>query len=408
MWTWSRDKQGRIGSARTVLLASLVVLALVCGVVTGLWAVFGRPASAPSAVAAREPVDGYPQRIGFERPSSPLPDSPGALAATLVDNDYGNGRNLGVTARGRLWELTMGINALSTDGALLLTGEQLGAYSSRLAVHDLTSGERRVFDDIIFTYDLREAEPFRYLIEDSAATYWAQDGSSVLARFGERPDRQTKRPMVLDVATVTLTPVAGDHPAGFHSPTKAVTVSNVGGDSAPGGIVATVTDLTSGSTRDVRLQLDAPWQGNPDLLLASVSPDGSRVLLVEDAAGPGGAATARLFSLADGEEREGRAVQDMARGCTPTWLGPDPVIPTRADTATSTVVTAAGPRPLVAVHHRMQSTCLELTPAALEAGPHRALLGTRTNTWTWYWQPALALVLGMIGLTWLAWRTTRR
>ena len=67
------------------------------------------------------PIDGYPQRITFERPSPALPDRSGPLAATLYDNNFGNRRELGVTSRGRLWELPHGINVLSPDGRLLLT-----------------------------------------------------------------------------------------------------------------------------------------------------------------------------------------------------------------------------------------------------------------------------------------------
>lgn len=72
------------------------------------------------------------------------------------------------------------------------------------------------------------------------------------------------------------------------------------------------------------------------------------------------------------------------------------------------MVTAHGSRPLVAVHYRLQSSCLQLTEAALSAGPHRALFGTWTYWWTWYWQPALAMSLTVLGLAWLGWRRKAR
>ena len=53
--------------------------------------------------------------------------------------------------------------------------------------------------------------------------------------------------------------------------------------------------------------------------------------------------------------------------------------------AGSELITAEESRPLVAVHHRLQSSCLQLTADALSAGPKRALFGTRTVLWTWYW-----------------------
>ena len=393
----------------TVVATLLVMLLTVAGAVTAAWAVFGRPATEASASAARVPIDGYPQRIGFERPSSPLPDRPGPLAATLVDNNYGNARDLGVTSRGRVWELPRGINALSPDGEVLVTGEPWGDYSSRLAVHDLTSGERRVLDDVGWTYDSSEAQRFRYLVDEASALHWSQDASLVLARVSQGRDRKSRRPMVLDIATGGLTPVVGGHPAGFRSPTEVVTVSKVGGGSAPGGILATISDLETGAAREVQLQLGEPWRGDSHSdLQASVSPDGVTLLLVENTYGSNPSRDLRLFSLSDGEEVERRGVPGMADFCSLTWFGDDPVIPTRSGTAGSAVMTADGFQPLVAVHHRMQSTCLELTPAALEAGPHGAIWGTRTDTWTWYWQPALAFVLAMGGSAWLAWRYHRR
>ena len=71
-------------------------------------------------------------------------------------------------------------------------------------------------------------------------------------------------------------------PASFRSPSEPVTVHKVGGRSAAYGIVATTTASD---------------------------------------------ATVRMFSLADGTERTSRSVGDWD-GCSPTWLGPDPVLPT--------------------------------------------------------------------------------
>jgi hypothetical protein len=125
---------------------------------------------------------------------------------------------------------------------------------------------------------------------------------------------------------------------------------------------------------------------DPDLrLVASVSPDGSTLLLVEPTGGGRSPdVTLRRFTLADGAELAPRQVEDWD-GCAPSWLGNDPVVPTRTSVAGSVVVTDAGTRSLVAVHHRLQSSCLELAADALEAGPHRALFGTWTYVWTWYW-----------------------
>lgn len=315
---------------RVVVVAAVFVVLPLAGVLSGVAAVKGRDAAAPSASAARASIDGYPQRVGFDRPSPKLPDRPGPLAATMNDNNFGGGRELGVTSRGRLWELPIGINVLSPDGRVLLSGESSG-FSSRLSVHDLSTGQRRVFDDVGETYDASERRRFHYLIDQQAAIYWAQDASAVLARFGEAPRPSHPTPRILDVASGVVTELDGTDPAGFRSPSEAVTVTKVGGKDASGGIVATTTDLRTGEAQDLPLRLDGPWRGDPDSELnASVSPDGSRLLLIE---APGyREATLRLFSLTDGSEFAARQI-DNWDSCSPAWLGNDPVVPTKSRAA---------------------------------------------------------------------------
>ena len=89
-------------------VAAMLVVALLSALVSGIAAVREARSGPRPAGDASAPVDGYPQRIGFDRPSPDLPDRPGALAATLYDNAFGTGRPLGVTSRGGLWELVRG------------------------------------------------------------------------------------------------------------------------------------------------------------------------------------------------------------------------------------------------------------------------------------------------------------
>ena len=367
----------------------------------------------PSASEAQEPIDGYPQRIGFDRPSPRLPDRPGPLAATLYDNDFGNGRQLGVSPRGRLWELPAGINVLSPDGRFLLTGQGDGQLN-QLVVHDLSTGDKRVLDDIGQSIDMEEPAATRYVLDPSGAVLWSPDGSAVLGSFAERGQRGRPRPAVLELASGDLTEVGGGEPAGFRSPSEVVTIRKLGDNSAEGGIVTTTTDLMSGDTSSLPLQLAGPWRGDPDgPLEASVSPDGTTLLLIEVAKGEFPDATLRLFSLTDGSELAPRSIHHWD-SCSPAWLGNDPVLPTETRgrggslAAGSELVTADASRPLVAVHYRLQSSCLQPTADALEAGPHRALFGTRTGLWTWYWWQLLlagSLALAVPGV--LIWRRRR-
>lgn len=379
---------------------AVLVPALVCSAVSVAAAVADRPASEPSAEAALEPIDGYPQRIGFDRPAPRLPDHPGALAATMTDNDFGAAHDLGVTSRGRLWELPRGVNALSPDGRLLLTSQGQDAQN-RAVVHDLATGDVHVYDDIGEpSYDGRPVT-IDYSLDRSESVRWSGDGSAVLARLTERRPWRGARAMVLDVASGRLTALPAGAPAGFRSPSQPVVV-RWGRDDESGSPVAVTTDLETGDADELSLRPASPWGGS-DQPRASISPDGSTLLLVEATRGAGSDVTLRLFSLADGTELPSRHLDDWD-GCAPTWLGDDPVVPTRTDVAGSALVTADGSEPLVAVHHRMQSMCLELTPDALSAGPHRSLLGTSTALWTWYWWQLLGLVaIGLLALTALLW-----
>ena len=347
----------------------------------------GRDGGATAGVGQR--IDGYPQRISFDRPSPQLPERPGPLAATLFDNDFGSSRFLGVTSRGDLYELPVGANVLSSDGRLLLTGA--GDWlDSRLAVHDLSTGDVRVFDDIGQSLVTSGTRSVPYRLASTKAVYWSPDGTTVLGAFGGGGKRSGWHSRLLDVSSGELTDVGTGAPAGFLASGEAITVSLRGEGVPDGRIVVTTTDAVTGETSDVALQLAGPWRADPRAHMgASVSPEGT-LLLVEAAEGRRSTASLRLFSLADGTELEPRSVRDWD-GCPPAWLDGDPVVPTatagfRGSLAASAEhVTSDGSQPLVAVHHRMQSSCLQLTAAALEAGPHRALFGTRTALWTWYW-----------------------
>lgn len=354
--------------------------------------------------AASDPeTGGYPQRIGFDRPSEPLPDRVDALAGTLFDNNYGGGRMLGVTSTGSLWELPAGADALSPSGTVLLT--QRWNRQRQLEVHDLTTGERRV---------LWGRSPWWSLGQPRA--YWSPDENTVLGDFARTARPNRRHPALLDLATGALSPVGSGEPAGFRSASEVVTVRRLGGATAPDGIVAITTDLRSGTRTRLPLQLADPWRGDPGPeLVASVAPDGQTLLLVEADSGRS-TDSARMFSLSDGSELSSRTIRDWD-GCTPTWLGTDPVLPTTqqpggsgaARWAGAALLTESGSRSLVAVHPRLQSTCLQLTATALETGPRWALFGTSMAWWAWYWFPAAVVTaLALVGSLLVVWTLRRQ
>lgn len=375
-----------LGAVLVVTLTSLVV---------------STAAHDPASSSAGGPaghVDGYPQRIGFDRPSPRLPDRPGVLAGTVRDNDFGDARPLGVTSQGDLYELPHGPNVLSPDGRWLLTGP--GDWSdSRIAVRDLVTGDVRVFDDLGQTIHGTGPGEVSFKIDSSSAVHWAPDGHTVLARFGDGGHGLGLLPRLLDVSTGELTDVGAGSPAGFLASGEAVTI-RWEDEPSDGTLLVTTTDVTTGEASSRPLVLAGPWLGDPDARLeASVSPDGT-VALLEATRGD---VTLRLFAP-DGTELSPRGVRDWD-GCPPVWLGDDPVVPTATRgyggslAAGAELVTAGGSRSLVAVHHRMQSSCLQLTADALRAGPHLALFGSSTALWTWYWwQLLLAALVALLVL----------
>jgi hypothetical protein len=371
--------------------AAAVLLALVAG--SALLVVRHGTADDPDS-------GGYPQRIGFDRPSDPLPAHSGPLAGTLYDNDFGTGRMLGVSSSGDLWELPTGANVLSPSGSLLLS--QGWDEEDRLVVHDLATGDQRVLKDVWPRWPWPQTH-----------VAWSPDETAVLASFGQRGHPAQSHSAALDLATGSLTPVGDGEPAGFRSGSEAVTVRKVGGRTAPGGIVATTTDLRTGARSDLALQLSGHWRGLPDSGMApSISPDGRTLLLVEVQDSRPTPNTVRRFSLADGAELDPRHVRDWD-GCSATWLGTDPVLSTSSRHGASRIaaaqrLTADGSRSLVAVHPRLQSHCLQLTAAALEAGPRWSLFGTSTALWTWYWLPTLIAAVLLLLVLLLVARAVRR
>jgi hypothetical protein len=342
--------------------------------------------------ALRDPdVGGYPQRIGFERPSDPLPARPGLLAGTLVDNDFGTGRTLAVTPTGRLYELPDGEPALSPSGTVLLTRHW--DHDSPLEVYDLSSGESRAIGDLPRRTEL-------------GGVRWSPDEQRVLLAASPIPSREGG-PVVVDLASEEVVVLPSGSPAGFLTDAEAVTVEV---EATP---VATLTDVGSGESHELPLRLDTPWTGDPDRPpVASVSPDGETLMLVEEG-GDGSQVTVRLFSLADGHELAPRPLPGWD-GCAPSWRGDDPVLPVRFEPgggprgwAGARQLSADGATSLVAVHPRLQSRCLVLAADALEAGPRWALLGTSTALVTWYAARVLLVVVAA-GLVVLVVRGLRR
>jgi len=377
------------------VVALLVALVVGVALVVLLWAQVG---------AARGGPDGYPQRIGYEGSPAELPDRPGALAATVRNNNFGMSVDLAVSPEGRLWRLGGGPNVPSPDGSLLLRTEPT-PRSRPLVVHDLGTGQRLRVDGVA------DSRLLRFQLAPDEPVYWAADSTRALITVVEPPRLSRHRPMVLDARSGTLTAVRGGVPAGFRSADQPVTVHRVAGGGATGGIVATTTDLLSRRSQDLQLRLASPWLGDPDARLsASVSPDGTTLVLVQVPKGDYPDAVLRLFSMKDGHELPSRSIENWDGHCRTAWLGDDPVLPTKSQgrPAGSVLVAADDTRQLVAVHPRLQSFCVQWAGDALAEGPGWSLFGTRGGRWTWYWWLVLPVVAVPLAGVVLAWRRQRR
>ncbi|MGD9961457.1 hypothetical protein [Nocardioides sp.] len=355
--------------------------------------------SPPIASDGAGGVHSYPQRIGSASWSDRVPDTPGPIAAMVTDNNFGNAFTILVSSSGRTWGAPYVSGTLSPDGTRLLTLPQ-SAGSDTLTVRDLVTGELR-------TYGESGASDFRAV--GHTGVTWSPDGASVLVSARSRGGKAG--PMVLDLASGRATVLDGAWGVGFANATQVITLRRPGGRDHDLPPVLTTTDLRTGASSDLTLDLDEPWGAEESSSIdASISPDGRLLLLLEDPRDGQNATSLRFFSTEDGTELDSRSVEDWDAGCPTAWIGDDPVVPLKREgsPARSMLVTAEGARSIVAVHPRNQSFCVQWAADALAGGPHWALFGTSSQLWTWYWwQLGLVVAIPLLLLGGYRWRRRR-
>ncbi len=357
------------------------------------------------------PEAGYPQRIGFVRGAPALPGSPGALAAVVTDNNFGNTTYEVLDAAGRAWTVPSAVPpSLSPDG-LLIASAPATMDEQRFVVQNVGDGRTITGEEIRYVAGdpgaddgpPAVADAALLAVADAALLDWSADSRFLLLALQGRGQPAA----VLDVDTARLTTVAGrGAPAGFLPNGAVVRVQVTGPEDSP--VVRVSSTVPGGSVGPpVVLRPDEPWDPPRGGLRWALSPTGE--LMVWDAAADG-ARRLRWFSTQDGVEGRS-ATAELDSICAVGWRGDDPVFSTKTELEQAEALalgTDGELESLVAIHHRMQSFCVAFARDALEAGPTRMLWGTWDATWTWYWRPLLLVVLLLGGLgVWLATRRRR-
>lgn len=368
-WHWSRI----VG---LVLLALVPVLLLIPYL----------PISPGLPVSANPKIDGYPQRLGFLRPAPGLRDKPGPMAAVVRDNNFGNSTYLLADRQGKLWNsgYTTTAPALSPDGTRLLALPDMDQPTLRL--HDLTTGQVTQFDGV---------PPSRGYI-NRIEPRWSPDGTLVLLTVDRARREMTLLVDVVDGAVSTLARRAIG--AGWLSPDEVVLVHPSTKRHDLVAIDAEVRSLSTGTSRRTTLVPDVPWGTNPpNAAGVSLSPAG-RLIVMESGTKQTPSPAARIFDPLTGGQLEARNVTNFA-GCTISWRGEDPVVPTKrmGRPASSVVVTSDLQIPVVAIHPRQQSFCITWAADAINGQPTPAFFGTSSARWTWYARQLGAVALALLG-----------
>ncbi len=348
------------------------------------------------------PVHGYPQRVGFIRGAPDLTSSAGRLALVVEDNNFGNATYEALNAAGRAWTVPSTTPpSLSPDGLLIATTVGRGD-DTLLGIHNLRDGRTITQDEIRYAAGDPAADGPRPRLAYYPVMAWSADSSALLIQLRGR----SAQPAVLDVATGQFHSVPGrGAPLGLLPDGQAVRLAVTGPEDAPAlRVVAATPGGTAGPS--TALRPDEPW-GDPGRPLGwALAPDGE--LVVWDRA-PDGGTRLRWFSVSDGSQTR-TITADPDPICAVGWRGDQPVLSTKSRSyghqAEALALGDDGDlESLVAVHHRMQSSCVTFANDALEAGPTRMLWGTWGALWTWYWRP---LVLGLLLLGGLGWLWSRR
>lgn len=395
-----RRHRRRLGGA-VVMTAALAALALV---------VPDLRAAAPGGSAAgdAEPPT-YPERITagiLGLPDGDVPHRPGPLAGVLFrfleEDDFSSDDRYAVTAGGALTRLapTLLKPVLSPDGRTLLTTSDDG---DGLLLQDLVRATERVFHGVV--------------VMEGSRVAWSGDGTRVLVRATvEDLDNQGPGAYVLNVDDGTAVRVPAPRtdgvrllrPVGLDSHHDVVFLDRRPGEGNE--VNMQVVDINGGRLRSVPLT-GVDWRA-PDLGLASISPDGT-ALVVPDHRGAG-RATLRIFDLSNGRQTSVRSADGQFADCPLQWAGRDPVYSeVHADEVQErywldgfVAARPDGPERIVAVDPGLRASCVVWAAGALSGVPESSVLGANSAWWTWHWATLLLAMAGPVA--WLTIRVRRR
>ncbi|MEZ5193801.1 MAG: hypothetical protein R2734_15760 [Nocardioides sp.] len=323
------------------------------------------------------PDGGYPQRVGFVRGAPDLPRRPGALTTVLEDNNGGNVVYEVLSSTGRAWTVSSYVTPALSPTARSWSRPPT-PWTTPLPCGSTTCGRGPPRRRPGRPAGARPAWPRP--AQQAEVVAWSVDQPTMLVslRRGLR-----SQPVVVDARH-------------WPSPRCRQVACPLGSCPTVGwprsrGAGPTGRPRSPSPSRS-RAPRSPPYRCRPAL-----------GAVVEACAG-GCGDPRRRASCWCGRGRRGHRPRwfdpgHRSRGtsggpaldpvCAIGWRGETPVFSTKQGYGHQVRLEAlTGDRldSLIAVHHRAQSSCLEIADAALEAGPVRQLWKS-PRVWTWYWRP---------------------
>lgn len=348
-----------------------------------------------------------------------MPAVTGPLAGVVQRNGENVGGWFAVTPQGRMWRIRDAHSEVvpSPDGTHLayMRGEDYarGVFS----ITDQTTGEVVAFDDVSrgTTVDDVPTTDAAYFHSDQTPTFWNSTSTAVLIQLGDMRtgrDRIAAGVLSLD-GRIQVVPNSaelpeGSHPIGWFDDSTAGFVAHEGKR-----VRVSAVDVASGRVMrsfllDVRAEFVSQWY-------ASLSPDGSTVMIIDDTDtfDPGPARFHSTQGETAGDARVTMPVPtDIDGHCQPTWTSREVYLPiVQAEDSAAVLYRINGGTPIVA-DTDFEIACSVWAASALEDGPDPSiggwLFGTQDTWLSWHWRELTTGVFAGLALLTLGFALRRR
>lgn len=346
----------------------------------------------------------YPQRLDHLYRERSMPAVTGPVAGVVQRSNEDLHDWYAVAPGGRMWRIDDAHSEVvpSRDGRHLAYLRGATYASALFAITDQITGEVTTFDDVSLgvTYKGVPATDATYFHSDQTPLFWNATGTAVLGQLGTIAGRTETVAAGVFSVDGSLTMIRnstsleeGSHPIGWFDDSTAAFVSRVGGRPRVSAVdVDTSRIVRSFPLRGVQPEFVSQWY-------ASLSPDGTAVMTLDDGGDDLDEPTVRVHSAQRGIRDATMPTPDGLNDyCQPTWSADNAYLPVSSEQREDGAVLARvnGGTPIVA-DPRLHVTCSVWATSALDGGPDPSiggwLFGTGSSWLSWHWRE---LVLGAL------------